>query len=133
VRLHRSTFNYIEKELYDYPQTKRHLKKLHDDILNSTPPKHEIRSTDVSNPTFYIVSMLTTHKLKLRMEEIIFVIDVAMVDTESRYREAFEDKYWERPSISWTKLSFDHDIPESTLYRLRSIFINKIAESLGMQ
>jgi hypothetical protein len=80
MRLRRSTFYYIEKELYDYPQTKRHLKELHDNILNSTPPKHEIRSTDISDPTFYIATMLTTHKLKLRMEEIIFVIDVALVD-----------------------------------------------------
>lgn len=132
MRITRKVFQYIEKEMYAYHATKRHLKQLHDDILHSTPPQFEIRSTAVSDPTFYIVCMLTTHKLKLRMEEIIFVIDLALVCRDNAIRDAIEDKYWERPRTNWEIISFEHNVDRKTLYRWRKEFITDVATKLGM-
>jgi RinA family phage transcriptional activator len=133
MRISRNTFYYIEKELYDYKKTKEYLIELEKDIMLSTPPKYEIRSTDVSDIVFHIVTMMTTHKLKARMEQVVKVIDRLLKEMDSIVRDALSDKYWERPSKSWSRIAFDHSVDNSTLYRWRVAFVKKIAAELGLK
>jgi len=130
--LRKDTFRYIEKEIYDYPQTLTHLQELREDIMYATPEVQEIRSTDISDPTFRTVSILTTHKLKLRMEEIIFVIDLAFVNTLPEIRDILQDKYWHNPAKRWADVAEQYNTHTRQLHRFRSAFVQDIARRLGM-
>ena len=76
--------------------------------------------------------MLTTHKLKVRMEEIVMVIDTVFCRTDPIARDALIDKYWERPHKSWSHIAFEHSVGKSTLYKWRSELIKNLADELGI-
>lgn len=132
MKLRKSTFRYIENEIYDHHDTKAALDELTEDIILSTPPYKEIRTPEPKDPTGLTASMLATNKLKKRMEETVYAIDIVIINTDPEIRDVLEDKYWTRPYLSWVDVAEIYLRDKSTVYRWRTDFVIDIARRLGL-
>lgn len=132
MKLRKSTFRYIENEIYDHHDTKKALEELTEDIILSTPPHKEIRSTDVSDPTFMTASMLATNKIRTRMIDTVYSIDIALINLDPEVRDVLEDKYWTRTYMTWQQIADDHHVVIRTLNRWRTCFVEDVAKRMGI-
>lgn len=132
MKLRKSTFRYIENEIYDHPETKKALEELTEDIILATPPYQEIRSTDVHDSTFITASLLATNKIRMRMIDTVYAIDIAFITLIPEQRDVIEDKYWTRPKLGWLVVASDHYLDKSTIYRWRTEFVEDVALRLGL-
>lgn len=132
MKLRKSTFRYIEQEIYNYYDTKKKAEELTIDLAYSTPEQHEIRSTDISDPTFVIADILATHKERRRMIDTTQAIHSSILALDPEIYDVLNDKYWIRPYMSWVDIATVHNVGKSTLYEWRSYFVSKIAARLGM-
>ena len=132
MKLRKSTFRYIENEIYDHPQTKISLDELTEDIILSTPPYKEIRTPEPKDSTFYTASMLATNKIRMRMIDTVYAIDIAFIELAPEIRDILEDKYWKRAYLSWVVVAELHHMDKSTVYRWRSAFVADVARRLGL-
>lgn len=131
-KLRRVTFKYIEQEIYSLHDTKKHINEITDDILLSTPAKHEVRSSKTSDPTFEVATLLVTSKLRNRMIETTVSIDVAFMHISSEQRIIFEDKYFRRPKLPWDVMADFHHVSSRSLFRWRKSLIEDIAHRMGI-
>jgi len=132
VKLRKNTFKYIEQEIYSYYETRKRAEEITLDIAYSTPPQHEIRSTDISDPTFVTAHILATHKERLRMIDTVEAIHESISSLDPEVYDVLNDKYWTRPYLSWINVADIHNIGKSTLYQWRSHFVKSVAMRLGM-
>jgi RinA family phage transcriptional activator len=132
VKLRKSTFRYIEQEIYSYYETRKRAEELTIDIAYSTPPQHEIRSTDISDPTFVTANILATHKERLRMIDTVQAIHASILALDPEIYDVLNDKYWIRPYLSWINVAVVHNVGKSTLYEWRSHFVGSVARRLGV-
>jgi RinA family phage transcriptional activator len=132
VRLRKSTFRYIENEIYDHSDTRQALFDLEEDIILSTPPHQEIRTKDPTDPTGLTASMLATNKIRKRMHETVYAIDIAFIQIAPEQRDVLEDKYWARPHLRWIDVALYHNLDKSTVYRWRTDFVQDVAKRLGL-
>lgn len=131
-RLRKSTFRYIEQEIYDYHKTKREFEQLVQDIIFKSPEKHEIRGTDISDPTSSSALLLYDHKLRSRISGVLSTIDHAFHDLPHNQLAVLQDKYWKRSYLTWTTIAELHFVERRTLYNWRTALVVEIAKSLGM-
>jgi RinA family phage transcriptional activator len=132
MKLRKSTFRYIENEIYDHPDTKQALFDLDEDIILSTPPYQEIRTPEPKDPTGLTASALATNKLRKRMKETVYAIDIAFIALLPEQRDLIEDKYWTRPNIYWDEIADAHQVNRKTVYRWRIDFVSAVAKRLGL-
>jgi RinA family phage transcriptional activator len=131
--IHKTTFRYIEKEIYSYYDTKQRAEELTIDAALSTPPQHEIKSTDISDPTFISANILATHNERLRMINVAQAIHEAILILDPEIYDVLNDKYWLRPYKTWQQIADEHHVDVRTLFRWRSAFTKRIASRLGME
>lgn len=131
MNIRKSTFRYIENEIYDHNDTKQCLFDLEEEIILSTPPHQEIRTKDPKDPTGLTASMLATNKIRKRMHETVYAIDIALIILLPEQRDVIDDKYWTRPKLSWGQIATEHNLDKSTVYRWRTEFVRDIARRLG--
>lgn len=132
MKLRKNTFRYIENEIYDHHDTKKAVDELEEDIILSTPPYMEIRTADKKDPTLSAASALATNKIRMRMIDTIYAIDIAFIQLAPEWRDPLEDKYWERPHLRWIDVALYHSLDNSTLYRWRVYFVEDVAKRLGL-
>ena len=132
MKLRKSTFQYIENEIYDHNDTRQALFDLEQDIILSTPPHQEIRTKDPKDPTGLTASMLATNIIRKRMHETVYAIDVALIEILPEVRDVLEDKYWTRSYLSWVDVAMAHNLDKSTVYRWRTDFVLDVARRLGL-
>ena len=132
MRIRKSTFRYIEQEIYDYHKSKRHFDEITKNIIFATTEKHEIRGTEISDPTFSSVSMLVSDKVRSRIAINLNAIDAAFGGLDNTKRVILEDKYWERPYLTWTTIAEIHFQDRRTVYNWRTEMVLGIAMTLGL-
>lgn len=132
MKLRKSTFRYIENEIYDHNDTKQALFDLEEDIILSTPPYKEIRTPDPKDPTFTTASMLATNKIRMRMIDTVYAIDISFIALAPEQRDVLEDKYWTRPFLRWIDIALFHSLDKTTVYRWRNDFVEDVAKRLGL-
>ena len=130
MKLERDIFVYIEKELYDFEDTKKKFEDITQDIIHYTPPYEEIRTLEISDRTGKTALKLLTDKDIKRMEKVIYSISISLIKTGLPYREIFEDKYFKHPYKTWEELSETYGVDVSTIYRQRVKLIEKIDRRL---
>jgi RinA family phage transcriptional activator len=130
MKLHKSTFRYIEKEIYSYYDTKRRAEELTIEAALSTPPQHEIRSTDISDPTFNSVKILALHNERMRMLDITQAIHEAILALDPEIYDVLNDKYWLRPYKTWQQVADENYVDVRTVFRWRRTFVEMIALKL---
>ena len=132
MKLRKSTFRYIEQEIYTHPETKVALDELTEDIILATPPYQEIRTLEPSDPTGTSASLLATNKLRMRMIDTVYAIDISFIELTPEYRDPLEDKYWKRSYLTWEDIAQLYHVERRTLYRWRSGFVADVARRLGL-
>lgn len=130
-KLSKQTFKYIEQAIYDHQKTKKAFDDLTNDIIHSSPEQHEIRSTDTSDPTYAAASLLATCKIRERMKDKIYAIDMIFINTDPKRRIVLEQKYWEKPYLEWSTVAENNYIDKRTLYNWRVRLVQDIAIILG--
>lgn len=130
--IRKSTFRYIEQEIYDYHKSKRQFEEITKNIIFATHEKHEIRGTDVSNPTLSTASMLIGDKVRTRIAVNLNVIDSSFKILDETKSKILKDKYWERPYLTWTTIAELHFQDRRTVYNWRTALVLDIAQSLGL-
>jgi RinA family phage transcriptional activator len=132
MNLRKSTFRYIEQEIYNYHETKKSLDGLTDDIIYSTPPYKEVRTNDPKDITYETVALLATNKIRKRMIDTIYVIEIVFNELDPTIRDALEDKYWNKSHLTWTDVASLHHVDRRTIYRWRTALVTEIATRLGL-
>ena len=132
MRIRKSTYRYIEQEIYDYQKGKRLYEEITKNIIFATSEKPEIKSTDISDPTFNTASMLISDKIRTRIGINLEAIDVAFSGIEEVKAKVLKDKYWHRPYLTWTTIAELHFMDRRTLYTWRTSLVMDIAQSLGL-
>lgn len=77
-------------------------------------------------------SMLAANKIRKRMHETVYAIDIALIEVAPEVRDVLEDKYWTRSYLSWVDISLAHNLDKSTVYRWRTDFVLDVARRLGL-
>jgi RinA family phage transcriptional activator len=131
VHVRKETFQHIEREIYDYKETKKNLDQLTYDIIHSTPEMHEIRGTHISDPTYFKATQLATHILRENMYRMIYAIDLAFESIDPVKRKALQAKYWHQKHVHWTVIADEFYLERKTLYNWRQELIALIAMRLG--
>lgn len=132
MKLRKSTFRYIENEIYDHHETRKALEELTEDIILATPPYQEIRTQDPSDPTGKSASLLATNKIRMRMIDTVYAIEISFIELDPIQRDPLEDKYWKRSYMQWGDIAQLYNTDRTTLYRWRSCFVADVARRLGL-
>ena len=132
MRIRKSTFRYIEQEIYDYHKSKRLFEDITKDIIFATNEKHEVRGTEISDPTFSTASMLVSDKVRSRIATNMNAIDLAFRLLDTTKNIILQDKYWKRPYLTWTIIGELYFQDRRSIYNWRSALVIEIAKSLGL-
>ena len=133
MRLRQETFKQIERELYDYHDTRKRCNEIVTNIIYSSPAKYEVRGHDISDPTFDAASKIVCSKQRIRMIEIICAIDVSFMILKPKRYEVLKDKYFLQKNLTWTQIAELHTVDRKTLYNWRTVFVISIAKQLGLK
>lgn len=130
MKVRRDIFLYIEKELYDFEDTKKKFEDVTQDIIHYTPENNEIRTLDISDRVGQTVIKLLTNQDLKRMEQVIYAISISLITTKPIYREIIEEKYFKKQYITWEELAEIYSVDVTTIYRQRVKFIKNVAKRL---
>ncbi|WP_017728513.1 DUF722 domain-containing protein [Halalkalibacterium ligniniphilum] len=135
--LRKATFKHVEAELYAYPDTKKEIKRLREQIMNDTEIDENVgmgsNSVRVaSRPTEQIATRLTTNKTLRNLEEISDAIESVYEQLEESQKKLIRLRYWNgRRGFSWERIALECNISERTVYNYRNMIIDAIAERVG--
>lgn len=138
-KLRKSTFKYIEREVYDLHDTLKRIKELEYEILNETENagyddigKGKSSVMTISDITAKKATALVEDRRLKRLREkanaILKVYD-EMIDEKKKLVSLY---YWERPGeLTWDGVAKELHISRRTALRWREAFIYAVAEELG--
>jgi RinA family phage transcriptional activator len=131
----KEVFKYIERELYDYEDTKKAILDLKDEILHpykTDDINKDIKGNATSSPTENTVIKIATHKQLNRMINTVRAIDKVVDKLDGELKELYILKY--RQQIHYNKIITCHlHMSERTYFYKREKIVEKVAEELGLQ
>lgn len=136
--MRKSTINYLEAELRDYPNYSKHLAELRDEILNPWKPEEENIGGGKSNlPTSTIerdVTRLTTDKRLLQLERMTNAIERVFHGSTDTQQE-FIKLYYFQKQRKYTVLGIADNlcISKTVLYEYKKDVLKRLADELGMR
>lgn len=136
TKLKKSTFNYIESELFAYHQTLKEIEELRKDIMFCSENADENtgggRSSFLSDPTGRISARLVTHKKLSRLEDIAKVIAEVYTSLDKDKQKLIDLKYWTKPQTkTWFGIAQELNVTERTARRWKNAIVQHIADKLG--
>ncbi len=136
--LKKSIFKHMEAELYAYPETKKEICRLREDILLGTADVGEnvgqgANSVRIpSKPTERIAIRLTSNRRLRNLEEMVEAIDTVYTQCDEDRKELIRLKYWTRPQTkTWEGIAQELKIGRATAFRWRKEIVQSVGEILG--
>ena len=136
VKLHKSTFQHVEAELYRYHETKKEIVRIKNDILYGTSPPDENvgggRSNIPGDPTGKAGTLLASHRRLEQMERIVDAIESVYDRLPDVKRRLIELRYWARPQmLTWDGIAIELKTSRRQAIRWRDEIVFAIAELVG--
>ena len=135
-KLKRTTFKYLENELYSYKDTLKEVTRLREEIIyNSSGMDENIgggRANTISDPTGTIATRLATHKKLIYLEEMVQTIEKVYNMLPDFYKEFVQLKYWTKPQqLTMIGISEQLHVNKNKVYQAREEVIQLLALELG--
>jgi len=130
----KSTFRYIEAEIYDYPETLKEIGNLREEIMEGGQQEEQqvrVQTNRMSDPTVNRATRLLMDRRLRRLEEVTFAIQKVCDALPKDKHRLMEMKYWEKRYTN-TGISETLHISEMTFYRWRRQIVTAIANELGL-
>lgn len=138
VAIKRATFKHIEAELYAYPDTKREIARLREEIMYGSVSDDENTGGGSNScrtpgrPTERIATRLMSDKRLRNHEELVYAIETVYNSLDDTQKQLIKLRYWNgRNKASWERIAIDCNIGERTVYRYRDMVVEAIAEKVG--
>lgn len=137
ISIRKATFKHVEAELYDYPNAKKQIERLRQEIMygssadeNVGAGKNSFRSP--GRPTELIATRLVTDKRLRNLEEIVDAVESVYNFLDDNQKKLVEMRYWNgRNNRSWERIAIELDVSERTVYNYRKMIVTAIAEKIG--
>lgn len=135
--MRKSTINYLESELRDYPNYERHVRQLRDEILNPWIETDENIGGGKSNlPSSTVergVTRLTTDKRLLQLDRMMNAIKKVYNESTEAQQE-FIQLYYFQKQRKYTVLGIADNlcISKTVLYEYKKDVLKRLADELGM-
>lgn len=135
IKLRRGTFQHVEAELYAFPETKKEILRLRNDILLSSPEPNRIgggRSNLPSDVVGLAVSRLTGHKRLNTLEDIKNAIEGVYGGLTDNKQNLIKLKYWTKPqTLTWDGIAMELHVSRRQAIRWRDEIVFSIAIAVG--
>jgi RinA family phage transcriptional activator len=135
TKLKSAVFKYIESEIYDYPDTKREIKRLREQILYGSSAEDNTgggRPSEPGRPTERIASRLLSNRRLRNMEEIVEAIESAYNQIPEEYQKLLRLKYWNHQSAQWKEIADKCYVHPNTATKYRRKFVHLVASKVGL-
>lgn len=137
ITIKKSTFQYVESELYDYHETRKEIVRLKNDILyGSAQPDNNGggRSNLPGDPTGKMGILLVSHKKIENLERMVSAIESVYEALPEDKKKMVFLKYWARPqTLTWDGVALEVDAHRTTVMRWRDEIICAIAIKAGLR
>lgn len=135
-KLKKTTFRYLEDELFSYMDTLQEIKRLRDEIMynnnNSDENTGGGRSSLPSDPTGQIATRLATHKKLNYLEGVTLTISKVYETLPELHKEFLRLKYWTKPqNLTIIGIAEKMSVSQSRCYQLREEIIQLLALEMG--
>lgn len=134
TKLRPVVFKHIEAELYDYPSTKKAIKRLREEIMYGSPAEENTgggRPSEPGRPTERMATRLLTDKRLRNLEEIVEAVDKALDQVSDECRRVIEVKYWSHKRLSWERIADECNVGRTSALRYRRQFVYLVAEKMA--
>lgn len=135
TKLRPVVFKHIEAELYDYPNTKREIMRLREQIMfGETSTDENIgggRSCTPGRPTERIATRLVTDRRLRNLEEVAEAIDWALNQVPEDCQQVIRAKYWRHKQMTWKAVADECYVHPNTVTKYRKKFITLVADKIG--
>jgi RinA family phage transcriptional activator len=138
VAIKRATFKHIEAELYAFPDTKKEIAKLREEIMYGSTDEDENVGAGKNSyrtpgrPTERIATRLMTDKRLRNLEEIVDAVESVYKNLDHNQRELLKMRYWSgRNNKSWERIALELEISERSVYNYRKAIITSVAGKVG--
>jgi RinA family phage transcriptional activator len=135
TKLRPVVFKHIEAELYDYPSTKKSIKKLREQIMYGETSNDEnigvVRGSGVGRPTEQIATRLVTNKRLRNLEEVAEAIESVFNALPSDHQRVIELKYWDSRKLTLEGVAIDSGMHRNTASKYRKEFVYAVADKIG--
>lgn len=136
-KIKKSTFKYIESEIYSYYETLKQIELVRYELMhessvqtNNESGKSSVRN--ISNETERKATALLTDRRIERMEKITTAIDKVYDRLDLDKKRLMELYYWERPGeLTWDGVAKELAAGRMTVLRWRKQIVLAIAYELG--
>lgn len=129
------TFKHIEAEFYKYHQTVREIKKLEQEIIQSTGKHDENvgggRSNLPTSQTEFKAIRLATHKELQYLKDVAYVIETIYNISPEDYKKLIRLKYWSNRDLKWDAIADELHMSRRKALSMRNEIILAAAELLG--
>ena len=126
-------FEYIERELFNYDETKKEIEDLREDILSEAPAVSELATTimtgTTSDSTGRKAEKLLTNKVLVRMAKTVKGIDRALSRLSESHEIFFHLRY--QRGLSWQMVCMEMPTSRRSYFRIRRELVYMVAQELG--
>ncbi|MFA1819019.1 transcriptional regulator [Virgibacillus oceani] len=140
MQLKRSTFKYIEAEVYNLHETLKEIELTESELLD--PYEEEPDDPTIvkgansvripGDPTGKTATLLVEHKTLQRMKQVSGAIKKVYAGLIPEKQEVIKIYYWDKPGeLTWDGVAKETDTSRRTAIRWRKHFIYEIAKELG--
>lgn len=131
-----AAFKYVEDELFNYPESKKEIERIRDDIIHGKSTTDENIGggrAGISKPTERIATMLLTNRKLEHLERVVNAIDYVVNNLPEERRQLVVMRYWTKPqTYTWDGLAYQLDRDRATLIRWRNDIVVTVGELIGL-
>ncbi|CAM4184896.1 transcriptional regulator [Paenibacillus alkaliterrae] len=136
IKIRKGAFQHVESELYAFPDTRREIVRLKNDILHGKSSEDENvgggRSSLPSDPTGRTAVLLTSHRKLEQLERIHDAIETVYNMLPEERKKIIRFKYWTRPQVlTWDGIALESGVSRITAIRWRDEVVKLIADKIG--
>lgn len=137
IQIPRAVYKYVEHLLFQYPEAKKELNRLREEILFSRKRDDENigggRSNLPGDPVGRAVVELYNHRKVREIEENVNLVEEIVNQLPEEKRKMVTLYYWSRPRrFTWSGIAMEIGREESTLRRWRREIVSMIAIRKGL-
>ncbi|MED5050627.1 transcriptional regulator [Anoxybacillus rupiensis] len=136
-----SLFKWVESELYRYPQLKKEIRMIRDNIMFCKDKVDENvgggRASLPGKPTERIATTLATDQRLEQLEGIVKSIEDVYNSLPHEYKKLIQLRYWTvrkygwESKYTWERIANELHVGRRTVFRMREEIIEAIVETLG--
>ena len=132
----KSTFNFLQKVVYDYKDTLRLIEEIENDIVYGIPETEDVQAgrtsvrTNVDVTSKKATALIENERLQMLRKQAR-AVEYARENIIEVKRDFIDFVYWERSRDSIIQLAIEYGISERTAYRWRREFLTIVGQRLG--